>query len=1004
LRNWKVSRRLIALVLIPTVFASVLGALRIITSANSTDAYTKVERLGRLDSAVTDLTQDLGTERDQTISLIANGRPSNTRAQMQDQYSKVDTDVSQVRSLASGIDNSYGAAQAYEVRVVLNRLDGITALRSAAADSQMPASTVIEKYSDSIGELLSLLDGSTSGVADDTLARDARALGAVSRAKEQASRLRSYLSSGLLTGFMSLADRSSAIGAQAGELSEESSFRTSASVDQQRTFDDTVIGSEVDQAGLIQQQILSAVSSGDGSLTMASPQNATAWFQSQSGKIDRLRSVQQDLAKQILGRSRDQKDSAQADAYVGAAIAAILLLLVLGITVVMARSLVLPLRKLRRGALEVADSGLPGLVARLRDPQAAVGGIEVAPIDIDTTDEIGEVARAFDEVHREAVRLAANEAVLRGNVNAMFVNLSRRSQSLIERQLRLIDELEQGEQDDDRLASLFRLDHLATRMRRNCENLLVLGGQDQVRRWNQPVPLLDVVRASLSEVEQYERVEVRVQSEVSIVGSAVNDLVHLVAELVENAIIFSPEHTAITVSGHLVSGGGAMLQITDQGVGMTPEELAEANNRLATQPVVDVSVARRMGLFVVGRLAARHGIRVELRSTVSGGVTAFALLPSRLIALAELAMDGRGGYPPQVETGYDDGFATGVQPVGRPSVPGSLTRPVWRTGETGPQVPVNNTMPGRRPGPGPGPGMMPPRQPPALPPGAPLDPYPVANDPYASGPYGNVPTQGDPFADRVNGRDPYAAPMSAPPPSAPPASMPPPVGPPPNVPPQRPPAEPPYRGAPPQQQPAWDSTPNGPWGAAEERTGRRSERSPIFEAMTSEWFQRRPVDEKEPFQDAWRSPADAGWEAAAATTANPVDGGRTTAGLPKRVPGKNRVPGRVPSGNQQNPAPPPPRSPQQQAPPQGMPQRGRPPAGAAPQPPSQIPPGQPVAGESRRLSPDAARARFGGLQRGVQRGRTEAKSGPWPGLANGDPKQGNAPGRGEDDFETGETT
>ena len=988
MRNWKVSRRLIALVLIPTVFASVLGALRIITSANSADAYTKVERLGRLDSAVTDLTQDLATERDQTISLIANGRPSNTRSQMQGQYAKVDTDVGQVRSLASGIDNSYGGAQAEEVRIVLNRLDGISALRSAAADSQMPASTVIEKYADSIDELLSLLDGSTSGVADDALARDARALGAVSRAKEQASLLRAFLSAGLLTGTMSLSDRASAIGAQAREQSEDVSFRTSATAEQQRTFDDTVIGSEIDQAGLIQQQVLSEVSNGDGKLSMATPQNATAWFQNQSGKIDRLRSVQQTLSRQILSRSQDQQDTAQTDAYAGAAIAAILLLLVLGITVVMARSLVLPLRKLRHGALEVADSGLPGLVARLRDPQAAVGGIEVAPIDIDTTDEIGEVARAFDEVHREAVRLAANEAVLRGNVNAMFVNLSRRSQSLIERQLRLIDELEQGEQDDDRLASLFRLDHLATRMRRNCENLLVLGGQDQVRRWNQPVPLLDVVRASLSEVEQYERVEVRVQSEVSIVGSAVNDLVHLVAELVENAIIFSPEHTAITVSGHLVSGGGAMLQITDQGVGMTPDELAEANNRLATQPVVDVSVARRMGLFVVGRLAARHGIRVELRSTVSGGVTAFALLPSRLIALAELAGQGRGGaYPNEVGTGYDDGFATGIQPVNRPPVPGSLTRPVWRTGETAPQPAINNNVPGRGPN-----HQIPPRPAqPALPPGGPIDPY--ANDPYTSGPYGAAPGPAprDPFADRVNGRDPYApAPLSAPPPAAAP----------PSPPQQRPPAEPPYRGAP--QQPRQEQQP-GPWGTAEGRPGRRSERSPIFEAMTSEWFQRRPVDEKEPFQDAWQSPADAGWEAAAATTANPVDGGKTTSGLPKRIPGKNRVPGRVPSGNQ-NQAPPSPRTPQQQAPPQGMPQRGRPPGGAAPQPPSQIPPGQPVAGESRRLTPEAARARFGGLQRGVQRGRTEAHSGQWPGLANGDPQLGNAPGRGEDDFETGETT
>jgi len=217
-------------------------------------------------------------------------------------------------------------------------------------------------------------------------------------------------------------------------------------------------------------------------------------------------------------------------------------------------------------------------------------------------------------------------------------------------------------------------------------------------------------------------------------------------------------------------------------------------------------------------------------------------------------------------------------------------------------------------------------------------------------------------------------------------------------------------------QPSWDSSPNGSWGPAEGPGGRRAERSPIFEAMTSEWFQKRPVDESAPFPDpdAWRSPADAGWETAAATTANPVDGGRTTSGLPKRVPGRNRVPGRVPGGNQDQsgPAapsrPPQQASPQQQAPPQGMPQRVRPPAPAVPPGPPQ---GPPAGGPPRRLSPEEARARLGGFQRGVQRGRTDARSGSWPTVGNGGPEQhpeqqspGNAPGRGEDDFETGETT
>ena len=243
------------------------------------------------------------------------------------------------------------------------------------------------------------------------------------------------------------------------------------------------------------------------------------------------------------------------------------------------------------------------------------------------------MARAFDQVHREAVRLAADEAMLRGNLNAMFVNLSRRSQSLIERQLSLIDNLEQTEQDADRLSSLFRLDHLATRMRRNSENLLVLAGHEAAsRRWSQPVPLVDVLRAAISEIEQYERVVLNVQPGIQVVGQAVNDVVHLVAEIVENATTFSPEDTQVYVTGQPLTSGGVLLDITDNGVGISEQEMAHANWRLDNPPVVDVAVSRRMGLFVVGRLAARHGVRVRLRHAQSGGLTALIWLPESVAA------------------------------------------------------------------------------------------------------------------------------------------------------------------------------------------------------------------------------------------------------------------------------------------------------------------------------------------------------------------------------------
>ena len=253
-------------------------------------------------------------------------------------------------------------------------------------------------------------------------------------------------------------------------------------------------------------------------------------------------------------------------------------------------------------------------------------------------------------MHREAVRLAAHEARLRGNLSAMFVNLSRRSQMLAERQLGIIDSLEQAEQDPDRLSGLFRLDHLATRMRRNSENLLVLGGHEDPRKWSQPVPLLDVVRAAISEIEQYERIALNVQPGVLITGRAASDVVHLAAELIENATAFSSAQVLVTAG--MLNSGGALIEITDEGLGIADQDLASANWRLDHPPVIDVGVSRRMGLFVVVRLAARHGIRVRLKQAQPRGLSALVWLPESVaqagscaVELTEDAGRSRRAYP-----------------------------------------------------------------------------------------------------------------------------------------------------------------------------------------------------------------------------------------------------------------------------------------------------------------------------------------------------------------------
>lgn len=298
--------------------------------------------------------------------------------------------------------------------------------------------------------------------------------------------------------------------------------------------------------------------------------------------------------------------------------------------IILTRSVLRPLRKLQAGAVELAEVRLPDALRRITRGEGLVGDVQGIPVS--SSDEIGEVARAFDQIQGEVLRLAANEAGLRGKLNEMFVDLSCRSQSLVERQIRLIDELEQGEQDTERLANLFKMDHIATRMRRYSQNLLVLAGHELPGHWNEPVTLVNVIRAAVSEIEEYDRVSFSVQPGIAISGEAVNDVVHLVAELTENATSLSATDTPVDISGRTLASGGVLVEVTDRGVGMNPEEMAQANWRLDNPAAADITVYKNMGLFVVGRLAARHGIKVRLESAKSGGLTALVWLPDAIVA------------------------------------------------------------------------------------------------------------------------------------------------------------------------------------------------------------------------------------------------------------------------------------------------------------------------------------------------------------------------------------
>ncbi|TQL67099.1 signal transduction histidine kinase [Nocardioides albertanoniae] len=358
------------------------------------------------------------------------------------------------------------------------------------------------------------------------------------------------------------------------------------------------------------------------------------------------------------------KDDATRDAIIIGVLVLGVLIFALAVGLVAARSILSPLSQLRRLAYNLANHDLPERVTYMNQAEGPVDTY-VEPLDIARRDEIGDVADAFDAVHVEAVRLAGEQAELRTNVDKMFMNLSRRSQSLVERQLQLIDQLEANEQDPDDLANLFRLDHLATRMRRNDESLLVLAGGEIGHAARGPVPVLDVLRAAASEIEQFARVDIDSEENAEFEGAIAGDLVHLLAEMIENATNFSPPDTAVTIRTFRAGPAAPLLvEIEDLGIGMTPEELDAANMKLRRATGLDADVARMMGLVVVARLAARHGLYIELVPNRPRGVVARVEMPVTTIvgAHAEAPSAEQQGYDAYAfQGGY--GQQTGGYPV-----------------------------------------------------------------------------------------------------------------------------------------------------------------------------------------------------------------------------------------------------------------------------------------------------------------------------------------------------
>jgi signal transduction histidine kinase len=571
-----------------------------------------------------DMITALQEERRATMVFL--GRPGpQQRSALATQRARTDDAVGKFRRLAGSEDTKDAASEIgwKRTKETLTALDGLAAGRRAvdAGTSRGQASQTFNGIIDSTFRIFR----SSAGVDDEAIAKDSRTLIELTRAREMLAREDALLSGVLAAGRFSGTESvefTELVGTQRFLFDEAVAelppadhaayqrFRGSREFDRLRLLEERTIQRSrastkppitAEDWRAAVQPVLSAherlvLNGGDGVVKRATPVA--------TGVIIRL----------VLAG--------------GLGLLAVIASIIVSITT--ARALVRQLERLRGAAWELAEQRLPSVVERLGHGEKVDVSVEVPPLQFGS-DEIGQVGRAFNAVQETAIRTAVEQAELRRGIRDVLLSLARRTQALVHRQLNMLDTMERKRDIDPKdLEELFRLDHLATRMRRNAENLIVLSGSIPARGWRQSVPMVDVVRAAVGEVEDYTRVTVLPFGPVELAGRAVGDVTHLLAELIENAVTFSPPDTAVHIGGHLVANGFA-IDIEDRGLGMTDDKLAEINERIVDPPEFNLRSSVQLGLFVVAKLAERYGVQVSLKRSAYGGTTAVVVIPQELV-------------------------------------------------------------------------------------------------------------------------------------------------------------------------------------------------------------------------------------------------------------------------------------------------------------------------------------------------------------------------------------
>ena len=629
--------RVALLVLIPLIL--LVGSFAYTVSTALSSALTLIRStvvMDHLRLPVSDLQQALSRERAQVIVYYVRPAPA-ARAALQREQAVTDRAVHSFMTAAESlpVQQSASAAGKKAIAEVDESLAGLAGLQARIANRSIGEQQAFTAYNDMIGASYLVLEQAIIQEGNSAQVLPAIAVVELAVSNEYLQQESALLNGNFAARSFPASDHQvfvSLVGAH--RLLYQQSYAYLNQPDR-RDLDQDVSPAAAAALTAMENKLV-ASSSPHGAL----PVHAAAWNAAVATVSAQTEHAVGQAEALLAVTARSQADAKLRDVYLtgGLGLAAVILSLALSLWI--AVRLTRQLRGLRNSALDMANVRLPEVVQRLRagenvDVSGQVPLLESSP------DEIGQVKAAFNAAQRTAVEAAVDEARVRRGINDVFRNLARRSQALLERQVALLDSLERRAAEPDDLEGLFRIDHLTTRMRRHAESLIVLAGDSPNRAFRDAVPFVDVLRAAAAEVEDYTRVRVACRTSAALASRAVADVIHMLAEFVENATIFSPPNTEVRVTGDLVANGLA-VDIEDRGLGMDGGEMAAINASLADPPLFDPSGSDRFGLFVAAQLARRHDIRVKLRPSDYGGVLAIVLIPRALVVQA----DGSAVPPP----------------------------------------------------------------------------------------------------------------------------------------------------------------------------------------------------------------------------------------------------------------------------------------------------------------------------------------------------------------------